>query len=167
MKGLAALTLVLLLEVVLMLRDSERLDFMLIGDFGDIDQLDKAEETFKTINAYAGDHDFKFFVTLGDNVYYEGISSVDDPKFRKMYKLFENDNIKHLPIYPTLGNHDCYGKPQAEVDISSKSDNNWEMKGLHYSMTFDTDGDHSNGDELGILVLNGCELCCLSEAPES
>ena len=90
----------------------------MIGDYGDIDRLDEAEKTFDVINEFAVKESFDFFVTLGDNVYYEGISSPDDKKFQKMYKLFNRDNIKHKDVFGTLGNHDCYGNPQAEVDVS-------------------------------------------------
>lgn len=87
------------------------MSFLLIGDYGDIDQLDEAEKTFDSMNEFAAENKVDFFVTLGDNVYYYGISSPDDKKFQEMYKLFKRDNIKHLDVFGTLGNHDCRGSP--------------------------------------------------------
>ena len=154
-----------LLLVVSALED--RLRMTLIGDFGDIDALQEAEKAFDVIDKFYEENPFDFFVTLGDNVYYTGIDSPDDPRFNRMYKLFtDRENLKDLDVYGTLGNHDCYGNPQAEVDVSSKPDNHWIMEGLGYSKAFEIDGDQSNGPELGLIVLNGCQLVCLSEAPE-
>ena len=41
------------------------------------------------------------------------------------------------------------------------------MDGLYYSRVWDLDGNEENGKEFGLLVLDGCQLCCYSTAPEA
>ena len=62
-----------------------------------------------------------------------------------MYSLFDREHIKDKDVFGTLGNHDCYGNPQAQVDVSHKPDNNWIMDGLYYSRVWDLDGNEENG----------------------
>ena len=157
--------LALLVLGVLSVQEQE-ISFVLIGDYGDIRDPYEAEKTFDAINEFAAENEFGFFVTLGDNVYYHGITSVDDEKFQQMYKLFDRDNIKDKDVFGTLGNHDCEGSSQAMVEVSKKSDNNWIMDDIYYSRVWDLDNNEENGKELGVLFLNGCLLCCYSSDPE-
>ena len=39
------------------------------------------------------------------------------------------------------------------------------MDDLYYSRVWDLDGNEENGKEFGLLVLDGCQLCCYSTAP--
>jgi hypothetical protein len=63
------------------------LSFVLVGDFGDMSDLSRAERVFDSIN-YLKDkaepgspEDFEFFVTVGDNIYPSIPSSPTDDEF--------------------------------------------------------------------------------------
>ena len=79
--------------------------------------LSYADKLFSAIDTHtANGHPFSFFVTVGDNIYPNGIDERNDPDLKQvMEKLFYKTNLKDKPVYPTLGNHDCYGDSQAMV----------------------------------------------------
>lgn len=141
------------------------LEFAVIGDHGDINNMRNADINFDGMNALFGTDEVnpEFFVALGDNIYDNGMSSIDDPAFYSMMDLFESrDNLKDLEIYPVLGNHDCRGSVKAMLD-ASKLDNKWEIHSRYYSHSYDIDKSRP-GDELGIVFLDGCQLCCIEDA---
>ncbi len=72
-------------------------------------------------------------MTLGDNFYGNGVSSVKDPKWQTLYR----DVYKglHLPFYAILGNHDDHGNVQAQIDYGGH-DGTWHMPGRFYSVAF-------------------------------
>ena len=102
-----------LLVIGILASEEQEMNFLLVGDFGDILLKWEADLTFHTINEFAAENLFDFFLTLGDNVYSTGISSPDDKRFNQMYSLFDREHIKDKDVFGTLGNHDCYGNPQA------------------------------------------------------
>jgi len=78
---------------------------------------------------------------LGDNIYEEGVLSIDDPQFKTKFE----DPYKNLdkPFYLLLGNHD-YGNGHFEdydkrhlfqVEYSQKSDK-WNMPAPYYQKSF-------------------------------
>lgn len=71
-----------------------------------------------------------FAVTLGDNIYNHGVSSVDDPQFlTKFEKPYAN-----LPFrfYMILGNHDYRGNIEAQIAYTQQS-KKWYMPARYYS----------------------------------
>lgn len=71
--------------------------------------------------AYHSDHPFDFGITLGDNFYPRGLSSVDDPRWTRQWeRLYSPLGIR---IYAVLGNHDYYdsASPAAERERSRHS----------------------------------------------
>ncbi len=74
-------------------------------------------------------------VTVGDNVYPDGVTSVDDPQWRtKLFDVYAAPALA-VPIYPSLGNHDHRGDVQAQVDYARKEPR-WRMTGRYYAHTF-------------------------------
>ena len=141
------------------------LEFAVIGDHGDILNETNADINFDGMNTLFGSGEVnpRFFVALGDNIYDNGMSSTTDPAFQAMMDLFETrDNLKDLEIYPVFGNHDCRGSVEAMIDVSDL-DNKWEFPARYYSHSYDIDESRA-GDELGLLFLDGCELCCIQDA---
>ena len=97
------------------------LNFLIIGDWGDINNETNADINFAGMNNFVRDakEEYQFFVGLGDNIYDNGIDSVDDPRFTRMMDLFTSrEYLKDIPIYPVLGNHDCRGSVDAQVEAS-------------------------------------------------
>ncbi len=106
--------------------------FIALGDQGK--GGDPQRRVAKLMDEKAQKDSLHFIITLGDNFYGDGVTSVEDPqwiqKFEEMYDL------PHLqtPFYPTLGNHDHHdgnGKHQIEY---AKLNDKWRMP--HYYYTF-------------------------------
>ena len=76
---------------------------------------------------------------LGDNIYPDGVSSVNDPqfieKFEKPYSVVP-DNIE---FYMTLGNHDYHQRITPQINYSRKN-TKWTMPGRYYYFTKNVDG---------------------------
>jgi len=59
----------------------------------------------------------QFVLALGDNFYFRGVSSIDDPLFEEVWeKQFSAPSLL-TPWYVILGNHDHYGNPEAQIDF--------------------------------------------------
>lgn len=70
-----------------------------------------------------------FVLTLGDNIYNNGVRSVDDPQFQSKFERPYAD----LPyrFYMVLGNHDYRGNINAEIDYTHKS-SKWYLPARYY-----------------------------------
>ena len=71
----------------------------------------------------AGDLSAQFIVSTGDNFYQNGITGVDDPSFIQSFTMvYDGENLKDLPWYCILGNHDYHteGDPAAQVGSKIK-----------------------------------------------
>ena len=103
---------------------------------------------------------------MGDNVYDVGIDNATDVRFDMMYDLFRNrSNLRDMPVYPVLGNHDCYSNATAQVLVSNREDNNWNMPGRYYSKLYNLSSDDDDDKaKLAVLYLDGCQLNCISDA---
>jgi tartrate-resistant acid phosphatase type 5 len=83
---------------------------------------------------------FDLGITLGDNFYFCGVRSVEDPKWRTRWEDFYTS--LGFPFYAALGNHDyghppiiCpleRGSPDAEVAYTARS-RSWRMPARYYS----------------------------------
>ncbi|MDZ7638831.1 MAG: metallophosphoesterase [Bryobacterales bacterium] len=100
---------------------------LVLGDFGQGSggQRDVARAI---ANVHAAEP-FDFGVTVGDNFYERGVSSVADAKWHSRWE--EPYGNLGFPIYPTLGNHDYYGDVQAQLDYESPS-NTWRFPARQY-----------------------------------
>jgi hypothetical protein len=63
----------------------------------------------------------QFIVGTGDNVYSFGVSHAKDPLFAEVFeRVFDTDQaFTQLPWLKTLGNHDCRGNTEAQVEVST------------------------------------------------
>ena len=117
------------------------MDFYLLGDMGSgtKDQKKVAENLSTHIKSLKGKK--PFVCGLGDNIYENGCSDVDDPqfqsKFEQPYSIIPDDIIFHM----ALGNHD-YGysnrnlsrrkNAQSQIDYTKKS-KKWSMPSSYYT----------------------------------
>lgn len=60
---------------------------------------------------------FDFILTTGDNFYPQGIESIDNLTIPNQIMSYFKE-LK-LPIFPTLGNHDCYSNFENEIEYSN------------------------------------------------
>lgn len=90
-----------------------------------------------------------FMLTVGDNIYPSGASSADDPQFRSKFESVYADPALAVPIYPSLGNHDHRGDPDAQVAYS-RNNPLWRMTGRYYSTTRTL----KDGTEIGLFAID-------------
>lgn len=69
---------------------------------------------------------------LGDNFYREGVSSVDDPRWRTGFEECFPRSELDVPFVAALGNHDHNGNVDAQIEYSQRS-SRWHMPGRWYS----------------------------------
>ena len=130
----------LLLGVVLGLASAQLLNFTVVGDFGLVEHLSYADKLFTAINDHtAAGHPFSFFVTVGDNIYPSGITDLNDKTLYNTLDelLYKKPELKNIPMYATLGNHDCEGNSEAMYDYVADS---WIMNQDYWTTYFNEDG---------------------------
>jgi predicted phosphodiesterase len=92
-----------------------------------------------------------FTLAIGDNFYENGVTSVNDKKFRT---VFENVYNKHAffrnhPFKVVAGNHDHRGSLSAQIAYTKKS-KNWHFPSLYYKETLNLD----NGDTADFIFID-------------
>jgi len=90
-----------------------------------------------------------FILTCGDNFQLAGVDSVNDPLWKINYEDVYNDSSLLVPWYPALGNHDCMGNPDAQVEYS-KTSKYWKMPARYYSFVEKVD----SKDSVRFIVLD-------------
>ena len=109
------------------------LNFLVVGDWGrkgQKDQLDVAQQ----MGVAAKQVEAPFIVSVGDNFYDLGVSSVDDEHFKASFENVYTAPALQVPWRVILGNHDYCGSCQAQIDYSKKS-KRWEMPARYYVKT--------------------------------
>ncbi len=112
---------------------SQSVSFIAFGDWGR-DGKYKQTETAEAMGNYAAIHKTDFILTLGDNIYDKGVSSVTDSKWQTSFENIYTSQSLQIPWYVTLGNHDYGGNVQAQIDYSSVS-SRWKLPSRYYSFT--------------------------------
>lgn len=74
----------------------------------------------------------QFVVGLGDNIYEDGVSSVNDSAFNAQFE--QPYASLDIPFFQTLGNHDHRGNVDAQVQYTNHS-SKWEMPSRYYAFT--------------------------------
>ena len=107
--------------------DGDLANILAFGDGGTGDkQQMRVAESMQRVCAVEG---CDFAVMLGDNIYEDGVSHVDDSQF---ITKFENPyGPLEIPFYVSLGNHDARGNSQAQIDYSDRSEW-WNMPERYY-----------------------------------
>ena len=99
-----------------------------------------------------------FILLNGDNFYWDGVTSVDDPRFNQTFEsTFRNDlpGFSDMEFFVVGGNHDYRGNMTAQIEYTNVQ-NRWKMPGLWYKIN-KTFGDFS----VDILML---DTNCLHES---
>eukprot|EP00996_Jenningsia_fusiforme_P000996 NODE_1908_length_1360_cov_38.017544_g1728_i0.p1 GENE.NODE_1908_length_1360_cov_38.017544_g1728_i0~~NODE_1908_length_1360_cov_38.017544_g1728_i0.p1 ORF type:complete len:390 (+),score=57.99 NODE_1908_length_1360_cov_38.017544_g1728_i0:93-1262(+) len=92
--------------------------FMSIGDWGGITKVSLAVSHQMAMYAasHRGTDTLRFLLSVGDNFYDDGVSSVTDPQWNGTFRrLLGTHNV---PVYSCLGNHDHHGSSAAQVAYS-------------------------------------------------
>lgn len=80
--------------------------------------------------------DSRFVISVGDNFYENGVSSVTDPKWKTSFEDIYTRPGLMTKWHVILGNHDYQrtGKPEAQIAYSS-IDPRWSLPTYYYSRT--------------------------------
>ncbi len=102
--------------------------FVAFGDFGtgSKSQYDVARAIKKHCEKMGCD----FALTLGDNIYNNGVRSVTSSLFQSHFEKPYAD--LNMPFYMVLGNHDYRGNIQAQLDYTHRS-KKWRMPAKYYT----------------------------------
>jgi len=106
--------------------------FIAIGDMGSGN--DDQKKVAAAMALRAAKEKIAFILTTGDNIYPKGVQSVGDPQWKSKFEDVYSDPALRIPFYPSLGNHDHYGNPAAQVEYASVNPN-WRMSAPYYAFT--------------------------------
>lgn len=107
--------------------NAETVKVLAFGDAGTGKEMQyEVAKSMKRVCDHSG---CDFAIMLGDNIYENGVDSVNDiqfiNKFEKPYSSFE------IPFYVSLGNHDDRGDTNAQIEYTKKS-KRWTMPARYY-----------------------------------
>lgn len=139
--------------------------FFVVGDFGDTSSYKDLDYVTDIMDSVSSSQKYDFIATVGDNVYENGIENMkklDDAN--KIMGAFKKPNVKDIPMYLTLGNHDCYSDYKNEIKYS-EYDDQWNMEDDYYELKFPLKDDSSK--YLVLLMSNSCLLSCKTSFSEN
>lgn len=115
---------------------SDSLSFLILGDWGEPTQIPLEKQVSQAMNNIADQYGSQFVVSVGDNFYNSGVTSITDPKWDKLWLEVYQDTIGQLPWYAVMGNHDWYGPdPNVQVEYS-KTHERWNMPSFFFDKVF-------------------------------
>ena len=106
------------------------LNFLVFGDWGRNGEQDQTDVAAQMAVA-AKDMDAKFIISVGDNFYVDGVSSVDDPQWQSSFERVYSAPSLQVPWHVALGNHDYHGNCDAQLAYAKKSPR-WNMPARYY-----------------------------------
>jgi acid phosphatase len=113
----------------------ETLNFVLVGDWGRLGR-DHQTDVARQLGITAAAMGSRFTVSMGDNFYENGVTSVDDPQWQFSYEQIYIAPSLQSPWKIILGNHDYRGNVQAQLDYA-KTSNRWQLPARYYAETVD------------------------------
>jgi tartrate-resistant acid phosphatase type 5 len=133
LQGLAGLGLALPLSRAWADQDGPSLNFLAVGDWGREGQHHQRDVAIR-MGESAHALDARFVISVGDNFYEDGVTSVDDPAWQKSFENVYDAPSLQVPWLVALGNHDYHGNAQAQLDYSAKS-RRWRLPARWYTNT--------------------------------
>jgi tartrate-resistant acid phosphatase type 5 len=81
-----------------------------------------------------------FVLTVGDNFYPDGVTGAQDPMWNSHFEtVYTGPFWESMVFQATLGNHDHYGAPDAQIEYSTVSPR-WDMPARYYAFERDVPG---------------------------
>ncbi|CAG8591664.1 2714_t:CDS:2, partial [Dentiscutata heterogama] len=115
-----------------------KLDFLVIGDWGYQGNGSGQRSVADAMKNWAKQNNSQFIINVGDNFYqvddndYDGVLSVDDPKFKSYWLDIYTEKLADIPWYTIAGNHDWYTNVSALVDYYWSTDKRFFIPSLYY-----------------------------------
>jgi tartrate-resistant acid phosphatase type 5 len=116
------------------------LNFLAVGDWGR-EGKDHQRDVAARMAESAKELGVPFVISVGDNFYEDGVTSVDDPTWHKSFEDVYDQPSLQIPWYVILGNHDYHANSQAQLDYARQS-SRWHMPARWYKFAA-TAPDHS------------------------
>ena len=123
-------------------RENERyLYFAAIGDqgTGEADQ----HRVALLMNEKARQDSLHFVLTLGDNIYDDGVRSAHDPQWQQKFIDVYDLPYLDIPFYATLGNHDHHKNRALHQVAFAKINQKWQMPAPYYTFSKAIDYAHT------------------------
>ena len=124
------------------------LRFLAVGDWGRHGQYRQREVSLR-MGETAALLRARFVVSVGDNFYEDGVSSIHDPAWQSSFEQVYTAPSLQIPWHVALGNHDYRGNVQAQLDYGAHS-SRWRLPSRWYRFT-ERSGD---GTTLEMFVLD-------------
>ncbi|CAI5482131.1 unnamed protein product [Closterium sp. Yama58-4] len=112
--------------------ESGSMVFLSIGDFGNANDSQKAVAA--QMGAVAEAAGARFVVSVGDNVYDNGVTGEADPLFHRVFEGVYTHPALQVRWYMSLGDHDNKGSVAAQVAHSHDS-TKWYLPAPYYSLS--------------------------------
>ncbi len=113
------------------------LRFIALGDWG-VKGGGLQNEVANSMSQYALAKPMKFILTVGDNFYSSGVTSIEDSHWQRSWlDIYSLPGLANLNWYVSLGNHDYGGSVQAAIDYSSIN-SQWRLPRRYYKKQFRT-----------------------------
>lgn len=104
---------------------------LVLGDFGTGDSGQR--EVARAIAETHASNPPDLVLTVGDNFYPRGVSSIDDPLWGSVFEdVYTGAFWEALEFFPVLGNHDVQGNLEAQIEYSGLSPR-WNLPGRYYT----------------------------------
>ncbi|KAJ3067883.1 Tartrate-resistant acid phosphatase type 5 [Podochytrium sp. JEL0797] len=123
------------------------IDYLVVGDWGNVANLANMKNVAAAMDSWATQQNSSAVISLGDNFYgkagtlysYEGVQSVNDPKFTGLWSnVFNGPTLKNLPWWMILGNHDWYLKASQVYEMQYQNVN-WNAPDFFYTKRVQVD----------------------------
>jgi predicted MPP superfamily phosphohydrolase len=103
--------------------------FFVIEDFGDINASKDLNLITDPIDKISSTQHYDFIATVGDNIYEKGIDNMKDlSDADEIMKHFKKPSLGEIPMYLTLGKHDCYSDyKKKSVIVPSTPNGTWNL----------------------------------------
>ena len=129
--------LLVLLQLVGFVVSSSGVSFALLGDWGKAgDQQTAVAQALTSCDAA---HPYDFVVSLGDNFYQDGVSSVTDKQWKDTWKdVYSELLAKGTKWMTILGNHDYHKVESPAAELAFKYNDIWTIPDLFFVKYFST-----------------------------
>lgn len=138
---------------------NDGLSFLVIGDWGGLPSFPYRtlieEAVANHLGNLAESTASKFVLALGDNFYFDGVSSVKDPRFQETYESVFKAVHSDINWYLIAGNHDHNGNVTAQIAYSNL-DKRWNYPDLYYTLGFTIPG---SAKTFSVVMIDTVVLC--------
>jgi acid phosphatase len=145
-----------LLLIAAQICSQDKISFIAVGDWGRRGENQQTEVAYQ-MSVWAKDNNADFVISLGDNMYENGVTSTDDSLWLESYENIYTFESLQIPWYAALGNHDYHGNVQAEIDYSAVS-SRWKMPSRFFSFTQKLDD-----TTIALFVIIDSSPICISD----